>query len=49
MTDNEMILKALVEYEDNHWETEDDDWQEQINNLISRYAKMAYKKERTTK
>ena len=43
MTDNEMILEALREYEENHWQSEDDKWQEQINNLISRYE------ERTTK
>lgn len=30
----EIIKKALVEYEDNHYETEDEKWQETINDLI---------------
>lgn len=37
MTDNEMIYKALVEYEENHYEMEDDKWQKQINKLIKEY------------
>lgn len=37
MTDNEMIYKALVEYEENHYEMEDDKWQKQINKLIEKY------------
>lgn len=37
MTDSEMILQALVEYEENNYESEDDKWQRQINRLISDY------------
>lgn len=37
MTKCEMILEALVEYEENHYESEDDEWQRQINRLISDY------------
>lgn len=36
-TDNEIIYKALVEYENNHWGTEDSKWQKQINRLESEY------------
>ena len=39
MTDNEMIYKALQEYEKNHYESEDDKWQEQVNKLINGYFK----------
>ena len=37
MTKSEMILQALIEYEENNYETEDDKWQRQINKLISDY------------
>lgn len=37
MTDSEIILQALVEYEENHYESEDDKWQRQITRLISDY------------
>lgn len=37
MSDNKMILQALLEYEENNWESEDDEWQKQINKLISKY------------
>ena len=37
MTKHEMILEALQEYEGNHWESQDDKWQDQINELIGDY------------
>lgn len=37
MTDNEIMLDALIEYEENHYESEDNEWQKQINKLISQY------------
>lgn len=37
MTKSEMILQALIEYEENNYEMEDDEWQKQINSLISDY------------
>lgn len=37
MTDNEMILEALIEYEEANYECQGDDWQKQINRLISNY------------
>lgn len=37
MTNNEMVLNALIEYEENHYESEDDKWQKQINRLMSEY------------
>lgn len=37
MTKSEMILQALIEYEENNYEMEDDKWQRQINKLISDY------------
>lgn len=37
MTDEEMIYKALIEYENNHWETEDSNWQQQITRLKNEY------------
>jgi hypothetical protein len=38
-TEIEIIKKALVEYEENHYETEDDEWQRIINNLIEYFLK----------
>lgn len=32
-----MILKALVEYEKNHYASEDEDWQSAINALIDEF------------
>lgn len=37
MTKSEMILQALIEYEENNYEMKDDKWQRQINKLISDY------------
>lgn len=37
MTKSEMILQALIEYEENNYEMEDNKWQRQINKLISDY------------
>ena len=37
MSDNEMIYKALVEYEEAHYISEDNEWQKQINRLIEEY------------
>ena len=37
MPDNEMIYKALVEYEEAHYMSEDNKWQKQINRLIEEY------------
>lgn len=36
-TEQEIVIikKALIEYEENHYEAEDDKWQEIINDLIS--------------
>lgn len=35
----EIIKSALVEYEKNHYETKDEEWQDNINNLISYFSK----------
>jgi hypothetical protein len=32
----EMILKALTEYEKNHYESESNKWQVKVNNLINK-------------
>lgn len=37
MTENEIILNALIEYEENHFETEDEEWQKKVNNLLDDY------------
>lgn len=39
MTDKEIILKALQEYEENNYMNYDNEWQENINRLISEYKK----------
>lgn len=41
LTDEEksLIQNALVEYEENHYESESQDWQKQINKLIERFLK----------
>lgn len=33
----EIISKALIEYENNNYESEDNEWQETINNLITHF------------
>ena len=38
---NQVIHDALVEYEENHYETEDDEWQELVNSLIEKYSQKA--------
>lgn len=40
MSENEIILKALVEYEENNYMNYDDEWQKKINNLISKYKEL---------
>lgn len=42
LQENEIIKKALVEYEENHYEMEDDVWQESINGLISYFNNALY-------
>lgn len=37
MTKNEIILEALIQYEENNWESEDDKWQDKVNDLIDEY------------
>jgi len=37
MSKDEIILEALIQYEENNWESEDDEWQDTINALISEY------------
>lgn len=37
MTKNEIILEALIQYEENNWEGEDDKWQDKVNDLIDEY------------
>lgn len=37
MSKNEIILEALREYERNNWESHDDKWQDQINEIIEDY------------
>lgn len=37
MSENEIILKALVEYEKNNYMNYDDEWQQKINDLIGKY------------
>lgn len=39
MTDKEIILKALEEYEENNYMSYDNEWQENVNRLISEYSK----------
>ena len=39
MNKYEMILKALIEYEENNYNSEDEEWQKQINKLIEEYTK----------
>ena len=37
MSRDEIILKALVEYEENHWQSEGEEWQKTVNDLINKY------------
>ena len=37
LTDKEIISLALREYEENHWETESQKWQKNINKLMEKY------------
>lgn len=39
MSDREMILEALREYEENNYPNRDDEWQAQVNRLIDEYSK----------
>jgi len=38
MEDKEIILRALIEFENEHWNSEDQVWQKQINALIDKYS-----------
>ena len=44
MTRDEIIYNALVEYENNHYESENDKWQETINDLIKEYKEKGEQK-----
>ena len=35
--DKEIIKKAIIEYERNHYESENQEWQDVINKLIERF------------
>lgn len=37
MSDKEIIFWALKEYEENHYDSNDDKWQKQMNKLIEKY------------
>lgn len=37
MSKDEMILEALIQYEENNWESHGDKWQDTINDLIDEY------------
>lgn len=39
--ENKIIYKALVEYEENHWDSEGRKWQNVINKLIDTYRELA--------
>lgn len=39
MSDNEIMLQALTEYEEKYWASYDHKWQEQVNNLISNFRR----------
>lgn len=39
MSDNEIMLQALTEYEENYWASNDHKWQGQVNALISKFRK----------
>lgn len=39
MSDNEIMLQALTEYEENYWASHDNEWQDQVNNLISKFRR----------
>lgn len=41
MTDNEIILEALLEYEDNNYSARDEAWQQRVNSLIDKYRARA--------
>lgn len=41
MSKDEIILEALIQYEENNWESEDDEWQQKVNKLISEYKEKA--------
>lgn len=41
MSEDEIILEALIQYEENNWESEDDEWQQEVNKLISEYKEKA--------
>ena len=44
MTNDEIILMALIEYEENHYESNDDEWQKKVNDLIASYRSRVFKK-----
>lgn len=37
MSNNEIILEALRQYEENNYESHDNKWQEQVGDLIMKY------------
>lgn len=39
LSDSEIILEALVEYEENYWHSKGKVWQTKISNLIATYKK----------
>lgn len=39
MSDNEIMLQALTEYEEKYWASNDYKWQEKVNALISEFRK----------
>lgn len=42
LTDDEIILVALCDYEESYYEYNDDKWQEQVNELIAHYRKKVF-------
>lgn len=37
MSEDKIILDALVQYEENNWQSYGDEWQQKVNKLISEY------------
>ncbi len=41
MSEDKIILDALVQYEESNWQSHDDEWQQKVNKLISKYKEKA--------
>ena len=43
MSDNEIMLQALTEYEEKYWASYDQKWQGKVNRLISKFRRACVK------